>query len=170
MRLYPSAAVLVIAAVVAGCASHPRGFVPIMAAMPADQAAFETAFNVCSRDVAGGRRESFRSGRGDSVLTGGAIGGAAAVVTAGSAAAGAGLLAAPAAAAGLAIGAVVFAPIAIYGASLVQRANKEREIQRAMTTCLREEGYGVDDWRVLSHGEEGLASPTRAAPVVEPSR
>lgn len=155
---------LVAAASLAGCASHPRGFAPVMLQAPADQAAFETAFNLCSAEVAAGRRESFRSGRAGSAAGGMAIGGAAAVATGASAASGAGMLAGTAAGAGLAIGLVVFAPLAIIGVSHIQRANKEREIKAAMTACLAEEGYVVDDWRIAPRGATGPASPTRPAP------
>lgn len=164
MRIRTSATVLAIAVVLAGCASNPRGFSPVMAQAPVDRPAFEAAFNVCSQQVAEGRRDSFRAGRTGSSLGGAAIGGAAAAATGASAAAGAGLLAAPAAAAGLAIGAVVFAPIAIYGVSRVQRANKEREIRNAMTACLAEDGYQVADWRLARGEPTGPTSPTRAAP------
>lgn len=164
MRNRTSVAVLAIAAVLVGCASNPRGFSPVMAQSPADQAAFEAAFNVCSQQVADGRRESFRSGRGGSALVGGAIGGTAAVATTGSAVAGAGLVGAAAAGPILAISAVVFAPLALYGVSRVQRANKEREIRDAMTTCLAEDGYQVTDWRLVRGEPTGPVSPTRAAP------
>jgi hypothetical protein len=161
---------ITVIAMLTGCASHPRGFSPVMSQAPADQAAFESAFNVCSAEVAAGRRDSFRSGRGGSAAGGMALGGAAALATGASAASGAGMLAGMAAGAGLAIGLVVFAPLAIVGVSHIQRANKEREIQTAMTTCLAEEGYVVDDWRIPAAGATGPASPTRPAPVVEPSR
>jgi len=135
-----------------------------MLAAPADQAAFEAAFSVCSAEVAAGRRESFRSGRGGSAAGGMAIGGAAALATGASAASGAGMLAGAAAGAGLAIGLVVFAPMAIVGVSYAQRANKEREIKSAMTACLAEEGYVIDDWRIPARDATGPASPTRPAP------
>ena len=169
MTFRNAAAAVALSATLTGCASHPRGFSPVMMHAPADQAAFEVAFNVCSGEVAAGRRESFRSGRGGSAAGGIAIGGVAAVATAGTAMAGTGLMASAAAAAGLTIGMAVFAPLAIYGVSRVQRANKEREIQTAMSTCLAEEGYVIDDWRVVRDEAGGLASPTRAAPVAEPS-
>ncbi len=169
MKNFTRAVALITAATLAGCASHPRGFSPVMALAPADQAAFETAFNVCSAEVAAGRRESFRSGRGGSAAGGMAIGGAAAIATGASAASGAGMMAGTAAGAGLAIGLVVFAPLAIIGVSYVQRANKEREIKTAMTLCLAEEGYVVDDWRIPDRGATGPASPTRATAVAEPS-
>lgn len=170
MKLFKQVVAVVVAGALTGCASHPRGFAPVMLQAPADQAAFETAFNVCSAEVAAGRRESFRSGRGGSAAGGMAIGGAAAIATGASAASGAGMLAGTAAGAGLAIGLVVFAPLAIVGVSYIQRANKEREIKTAMTTCLAEEGYVIDDWRVPERGATGPASPTRAAAVAEPSR
>lgn len=169
MKTFTRIVALVAAATLTGCASHPRGFSPVMALAPADQAAFETAFNVCSAEVAAGRRDSFRSGRGGSAAGGLAIGGAAAVATGASAASGAGMLAGTAAGAGLVIGMVVFAPLAVVGVSYVQRANKEREIKTAMTACLAEEGYIVDDWRVLGRGASGLSSPTQAFTVAESS-
>ena len=169
MTFRNAAAAVALIATLTGCASHPRGFSPVMTHAPVDQAAFEVAFNVCSGEVASGRRASFRSGRGGSAAGGLAVGGVAAVATAGTAMAGTGLRASAAAAAGLTIGMAVFAPLAIYGVSRVQRANKEREIQTAMSTCLAEEGYVIDDWRVARDEAGGLASPTRAAPVAEPS-
>jgi hypothetical protein len=169
MTFRKTAAAVAILATLTGCASHPRGFSPVMTHAPADQAAFETAFNVCSGEVAAGRRESFRSGRGGSAAGGLAVGGVAAVATVGSAVSGAGALAGLVAGPALAIGAAVFVPLGLYGVSLMQRANKEREIQTAMNTCLAEEGYVVDDWQVMRDGAGGLTSPTRAAPVAEPS-
>ena len=164
MVVFNRSIAVVAALALAGCASTPRGFSPVMAQTPADQAAFEAAFNLCSTEVAAGRRDSFRSGRGGSAAGGLAIGGAAAMATGASAASGAGMLAGTAAGAGLVIGLVVFAPLAIFGVSRLQRANKEREIKRAMTACLAEEGYVVDDWRVPPRGATGLASPTSPAP------
>lgn len=169
MTFRNAAAAVALIATLTGCASHPRGFSPVMTHAPVDQAMFEVAFNVCSGEVASGRRASFRSGRGGSAAGGLAVGGVAAVATAGTAMAGTGLMASAAAAAGLTIGMAVFAPLAIYGVSRVQRANKEREIQTAMSTCLAEEGYVIDDWRVVRDEAGGMASPTRAAPVAEPS-
>lgn len=174
MTYRKTAAALAVIATLTGCASHPRGFSPVMAHAPADQAAFDMAFNVCSGEVAAGRRESFRSGRGGSAAGGMAVGGAAAFAVGASAAAsgaaGGGALAATAGGIGLAAGLVLLAPLAIYGVSRIQRANKEREIQTAMNTCLAEEGYVVADWRVAREGTGGLASPTRETVVAEPSR
>jgi peptidoglycan/LPS O-acetylase OafA/YrhL len=164
MMFRNAAAAVAILATLTGCASHPRGFSPVMMQVPTDQAAFEMAFNVCSAEVAAGRRDSFRSGRGGSAAGGMAIGGVAALATGASAASGAGMLTGVVAGAGLAIGLVVFAPLAMIGVSRVQRANKEREIKNAMTACLAEEGYVVDDWQVPPRGATGLASPTRPVP------
>lgn len=158
--------VAVIAALaLAGCASTPRGFSPVMAQTPADQAAFEAAFNTCSAEVASGRRESFRSGRGGSAAGGMAIGGAAALATGATAAQSAGMLAGTAAGIGLMTGLILVAPLAIFGVSRIQQANKEREIKNAMTACLAEDGYVVDHWRVPRRGATGPASPTRPAPL-----
>jgi hypothetical protein len=164
MVIFKRAVAAMAALALAGCASTPRGFSPVMAQIPADQAAFEAAFNLCSTEVAAGRRDSFRSGRGGSAAGGMAIGGVAALATGASAASGAGMLTGVVAGAGLAIGLVVFAPLAMIGVSRVQRANKEREIKNAMTACLAEEGYVVDDWQVPPRGATGLASPTRPVP------
>lgn len=171
MQSFKKITALAVAAALAGCSSTPRGFMPVMATPPADQAAFEAAFNQCSLDVANGRRSSFRAGRGGSAAGGLAIGGVAALATGASAASGAGMLAGAAGAAGLAVGLVVFAPIAIFGVSRMQRAAKEREIKTAMTTCLAEEGHAVSEWRVPPRGAVGLASPTRpsAAPAPAPA-
>ncbi len=162
-------AVLVATAIgLSGCASAPRGFAPVLAAAPRDQAAYEAAFQVCSDQVAAGRRDSFRAGRTGSALGGAAIGGGAAIVTGASAASGAGMLSGVAAGAGLMTGMIVVAPLAIYGVSRVQRARKEGEIRSAMAACLAEDGYTVGSWRVQR--EPGaLASPTRAAPLAAPT-
>ena len=133
---------------VAGCSSAPREFEPELAAPAADTAAYQAAFVQCRADVAAGTRSNFRAGRAASAGTGLAVGAGAGMVMAGSAASGAGMLAGPAAAAALGAGMVVFAPLAIYGASRAIRAGKEREIKAAMTACLAEEGYAVADWRV----------------------
>jgi len=149
---------------VAGCASTPRGFSPIVRPPPVDQAAFDAAFNQCAADVAAGRRENFRSGRTGSALGGAAVAGGAGVALGASAASGAGMLSGTAAGVGLLTGLILVAPLGFYGVSRIQRANKEREIRDAMTACLHEEGYEVADWRLLRRGETGLSSPTRAAP------
>lgn len=111
----------------------------------------------CRTMVAAGRRSNFRSDAG-ATGAGLAIGAGAAMVTAGSAASGAGMLAGPAAAAGLGIGLVMFAPIAIFGVTRAVRASKEREIKTALTTCLAEHGYAVEEW------ERVRPSPRKAAP------
>ena len=85
------------------------------------------------------------------------------MVTGATAASGAGMLSGVAAGAGLMTGMIIFAPLAIYGVSRVQRARKEGEIQSAMAACLAEDGYAVGSWHVQR--ERGaMASPTRAAP------
>lgn len=147
---------------VTGCASTPRPFSPVLTgdATPA----WEAAFAQCSRDVAEGRRSSFRAGRGGSALGGLAVGGAAGVAAAGSAASGMGMLGGVAAGAGLAAGMVLIAPLAIYGVSRAQRARKEAEIKTAMTACLAEEGYVVTDWMPAAP-DASLRSPTAATPT-----
>ena len=147
-----------------GCASTPRAFEARIASTPADAAAYEAAFAQCSGDVAAGRRSSFREGRTGSAVGGVALGATAGVVAAGSAASGAGMLGGVAAGAGLITGFILIAPLAVYGLSRVQRANKEREIQGAMTACLGEEGYVVTDWVRAEDGSTAPRSPTTAAP------
>lgn len=147
-----------------GCASTPRAFEPRIDSAPADVTAYEAAFAQCSDEVAAGRRSSFREGRTGSAVGGVALGATAGVVAAGSAASGAGMLGGVAAGAGLVTGFVLIAPLAIYGLSRVQRANKEREIQEAMTACLGEEGYVVTDWVRAEDGSTAPRSPTTAAP------
>ncbi len=150
---------------IAGCASTPRGFSPVVTPPPANQAAFDAAFNQCAADVAAGRRENFRSGRTGSALGGAAVAGGAGVALGASAASGGGMLAGTAAGVGLLTGLVLVAPLGFYGISRVQRANKERDIRRAMTACMHEEGYEVSDWRLLRRGETGLTTPTRPTPA-----
>ena len=147
-----------------GCASTPRAFEPRIASTPTDVAAYEAAFAQCSNEVAAGRRSSFREGRTGSAVGGVALGATAGAVAAGSAASGAGMLGGVAAGAGLLTGFVLIAPFAIYGLSRVQRANKEREIQGAMTACLGEEGYVVTEWVRPEAGSVAPRSPTIAAP------
>ncbi len=162
MTVFRRTTAIAVIVALGGCASTPRGFAPLLDMPPADASAFEVAFQVCGEQVAAGRRDQFRAGRATSATTGLALGGAAALATAGSAASGAGMLAGAAAGAGLAIGLVVFAPLAIFGASRIQRANKEREIKAAMAACMAEEGYVIEDWRIARDGETGPASPTQA--------
>lgn len=150
MRVATAVAVL---ALVGACASAPRGFSPLLSATPADAAAFRTAFDACAAMVAEGRQDNFGDGRATSGAGGAAIGGAAAVATGASAASGAGMLAGAAAGAGLAIGMVVFAPLAVFGVSRAQRAAKERRIKAAMETCLRERGFEVTGWALAHVGE-----------------
>ena len=145
MRTWKTLTALVAITALAGCASTPRAFTPVFDSQPADPGAFKAAFDTCSAEVAAGRRDSFRAGRGRSAAGGLAIGGAAALATGASAASGAGMLAGAVGAAGMAVGMVVFAPLAIFGVSRMQRAAKEREIKMAMTVCLAEEGYAVED-------------------------
>lgn len=163
-------AMIAIVALLAGCASRPRAFSPVVRPAPTDQMLFEAAFAVCGEQVAAGRRDSFRAGRTGSAAGGVAIGGAAAMATGASAMSGAGLLAGSAATAGLAIGFAVLAPLAIFGVSRVQRSNKEREIRNAMSGCLAEEGYIIEDWEVAAEGSGVLRSPTQADPAPAPGR
>ncbi|MDO1559192.1 hypothetical protein Q0812_07095 [Brevundimonas sp. 2R-24] len=142
------------------CSTTPRAYSPVMAAAPADQAAFEAAFNQCSQEVAAGRTQNFREGRGGAVAGGTALGAAAGVVAGASAASGAGMLGGVAAGAGLATGLILVAPIAIIGMSAAKRGHNERIVRDAMTRCLAEEGHTVADWRLARSEDTGPRSPT----------
>lgn len=160
-RARPVTAALAATGLLAGCASDPRAFSPVLMTTPADLAAFEAAFHQCSADVASGQRDNFQEGRTGSAVGGAALGGAAALATGASAASGAGMLAGPAAAAGLTIGLVVFAPLAIYGVSRARRAENERVVREAMSLCLAEHGHVVDDWALARGEASGLTTPQR---------
>ena len=141
-------AALALAGLIAGCSSAPREFEPQLAQPAADTTAYEAAFVQCRADVAEGKRSNFRAGRATSAGAGVAVGAGAGMVMASSAASGMGMMAGPAAAAALGAGMLIFAPVAIYGASRAIRAGKEREIKAAMSACLAEEGYTVSDWKI----------------------
>ena len=132
----------------ASCSSAPREFEPQLAQPAQDVAAYEAAFVQCREDVAAGKRSNFREGRATTAGAGVAVGAGAGMVMASSAASGMGMMAGPAAAAALGAGMLIFAPVAIFGASRAIRAGKEKEIKAAMSACLAEEGYAVSEWRV----------------------
>ncbi len=158
------AAITAAALALSACSTLPRAWTPVMSTAPQDAAAFEAAFAQCSDDVRAGRTENFREGRGGAVGGGAAAGAVAGVVVASSAASGAGMLGGIVAGAGLVTGAVLVAPIAIIGISAARRAHNERVVRDAMTRCLAEEGYVVDDWRLSRPEDTGPRSPTARPP------
>jgi len=125
------------------CSSKPREFSPQLAAAPADQQGFESAYATCRQLLAEGKLDS--SGR---LASGGA-----------GAAAGATTLAAGSAAAasvggygGLAVASltVVALPFAMlggaWGLAKAKKSKKEKKIQQATAGCLAERGYEVAGW------------------------
>jgi hypothetical protein len=129
------------------CSSRPREFTARLAALPADQAKYDTDYERCRTLVASGKRSNFAGGRGASAAAGAA--GAAAGVGLGAAALG-GTYATYGAAAAAAGATLVLAPVvgiaAAVGMAKHKRAKKEREIKTAMALCLSESGYEVASW------------------------
>jgi hypothetical protein len=133
---------------VQGCSSRPREFVPALAAPPPgqaafDQKAFDATYAECQQLYVAGKLN--QDGRVGSV--GGGVAAGAATMAAGAAGASAAGLAG-----GIAIASatVILIPLAMVGGAIGmakrKRAKKETAIQRAMTGCLKDRGYGVIGW------------------------
>ena len=137
-----------------GCSSRPRDFTPVLAASPADQAAFDVAYAECRRLMAEGKLDS--GGRLASAGTGAATG-ATAMGVGGAAAVAAGGYT------GLAVVAAtgVLLPFAVIGGAWTmakaKKTKKEQAIQQAAAGCLTERGYPVVGWDPVSR------KPARAA-------
>jgi hypothetical protein len=166
MRIAPAFIALMFAA---SCSTAPRPYGAELAPPPADQAAYEATFNQCAELVAAGRTENFRETSAGANATGAAVAGAGGAVIAGSAAAGAaaaytGAAAGVASAMTLGVAMVVAAPFVAGHMARRARNRQEERIIAAMDTCLREHGYAVQNWRVLTkqEAELALATPTRA--------
>jgi len=135
--------ILAASVAVQGCSSRPREFTPTLAAAPADQAAFDTAYAACSQLLVDGKLT--RDGRLASAGAGAAAGGTAAVLGGATAAAVAGY-------GGLAVASatIVLLPFVVVGGAVgmakAKRAKKEKAIRTAMTGCLAERGYYVSEW------------------------
>ena len=125
------------------CSSRPREFAPMLAAPPASQSEFDTAYATCQRLLVTGKLDS--SGRAGSAGAGAAAGAATAV--AGGAAA---TSMVPAVGAALASATIVLLPFVAlggaWGMAKMKRAKKEKAIKTAMAGCLRERGYQVAGW------------------------
>ena len=141
-------AALCCAVLIAGCSSRPREFRPMLAAPAAgqaafDQAAFDRAYSDCSALLVAGKLDS--DGRLASAGAGAAAMGTTAVVGTGTAVAVAGY-------SGLAVlsATVVLLPFALVGGAVgmakAKRARKEKAIKTALTGCLAERGYHVQQW------------------------
>jgi len=133
-------------AMLAACSSRPREFVATPAAPPADQTRFAADHESCRILVAQG----VRSGFGARMASGGA--GVAAGVGLTAAAVGGAASSSVAGAAVAASAATVMLPVfgiaAAWGVAKAQKAKKERDVKRAMSTCLSEQGYTVGGWEV----------------------
>jgi hypothetical protein len=125
------------------CSSRPREFTPSLAAAPASQAEFDTAYADCHQLLVAGKLDA--SGRRGSAA-GGAAAGAGTAAVGGAAAATVGGYAGLAAASAT----IVLLPFAIvggaWGMSKMKRARKERAIKGAMEGCLHDHGYQVAGW------------------------
>ncbi len=147
MRITTTSA-LMCALLLTGCSARPREFTPMLAPPPAgqatfDQAAFDQAYVTCSDLLVAGKLD--QNGRLASAGAGAAATGAAAVAG--------GVLASsmvPAVGAALASATVVLLPFVAIGGAVgmakAKRAKKEKAIKTAMTGCLAERGYLVQDW------------------------
>lgn len=154
MRVSLTAAALIGALTLQGCSSRPREFRPTLAAAPASQSSFETAFSECRQLMVEGKLDA--NGQLTSVGAGAAAGvataavGAAATVAAG----GYGALAAASAT-------VVLLPFAaVAGAwrmAKARKTKKERAVQQAMAGCLTTRGYPVVGWEPMSSKEAAAA-------------
>ena len=181
----PQREVLIVMAgalVLSGCSSRPRNFAPVLAAAPTDQKAYETQLQTC-RDRLAARMD--RSGRLISAAAGTAVGlGAGYAAGTATVAGTAGTMGAAAGAAAAA--AITVLPIAglaaAWGVSKIKKTKKERAIKNAMAECLSEQGYSVQQWRVMSKREvraiaaaslesssdRAAAAPAVITPLTEP--
>jgi hypothetical protein len=128
------------------CSSRPREFIATPAAVPTDQAKYLADHETCRVLVAQGVRSGFGArmasgGAGVAAgvgLTAAAVGGAASSSLAGAAAA----------ASAATVMLPVFGIAAAWGVAKAQKAKKERELKKAMSDCLDEQGYTVGEWKV----------------------
>jgi len=164
---------LMMAATLSGCSTRPRNFAAQVAVPSAELAAFETDYRTCSSLVAQGRRSDFREAAMTVGASGaGALGGAAVSVASVSAVgfSGAGMIAS-AAIPGIGL-------LAGFGVSRMIRSGNERKFKRAMTACLGEYGYTVDDWEKIDRKSDAATAalamvrqrPAEATTVMTPER
>jgi hypothetical protein len=150
------------------CSSRPRPFAPVLAAPPVDQRSFDLAQVKCADLLVKGKLD--KDGRLASAGAGAAAGGTAALAGGATAAAVAGY-------SGMAVAAatIVLLPFAVvggaFGMARAKRSAKEKAVKRAMTGCLREQGFEVSSWSRMSKAEfeatkarlEALAEAEKAA-------
>lgn len=171
----PKKSVLIVVAgavFLSACSSRPRNFAPMLGAVPTDQKAYEAQLQMCRERLAA---RLDKSGRLASAAAGTAIGVGAGYAAGTATAAGtAGTIGAAGAAAAAAVMVLPIAGLAgAWGLSKIKKTKKERAIKTAMAECLREGGYSVSQWRVMSKGEVreiAAARPgTNSNPVEGPS-
>ena len=152
--------------VASGCSSTPRAFAPTLAAVPADQRAFDQATADCTALFVAGKLD--KDGRVASAGVGVAAG-AATMAAGASAATAAGL------AGGMAIASatIVLIPFAMLGGAVgmakIKRANKEKAVKTALTGCLKERGYDVNGWVRMSKADIARAKAAAAAAAAAPA-
>lgn len=150
MRVQQTTAAAVSILMLAACSSRPREFVATLAAPPEDQAKYEATYEACRTLVAQGYRSGFgariaSAGMGVAGVGAGlAVGAGVGAATMGT---GAGVAAAGAAASTALVMVPVLGVAAAWGFAKARKTRKEREIKTAMSLCLSEQGYTVDDWR-----------------------
>lgn len=144
-----------------GCSSRPREFVPVLAAAPPSQAAFDAAVAECSTLLVAGKLDS--NGRLGSAGAGAAAGGAMAVAG-GALASSAGLYGGGMAIASATVVLLPFVAIGgAFGMAKMKRAKKENAIKRAMSGCLAERGHKVVDWAKVDRKTRKAAARPAAA-------
>lgn len=155
-------AILAASVCLAGCSSRPRPFAPQLAAVPADQRAFDVAQARCADLLVKGKLD--RDGRLGSAGVGAATG-------AGVAAGGVALATStvPAVGAALASATLVLLPFVVlggaFGMARAKRSAKEKAVKRAMEGCLRDQGFAVTGWTRMSKAE--LAAATARLTALE---
>lgn len=135
--------IVLAAFLLSACAGGPRPHTPIVAAAPADPAAYQAALDQCRAQLEDPNTVvtgaiNVAEGAATTYVVGG-------VAFAAGAASSGGSLAAAASAAGPVM--VVTLPLSIYLFSRGSRARQERRIQRAMTECMAQQGYQIVSWR-----------------------
>jgi hypothetical protein len=146
-----------------GCSSRPRNFAPVLTAAPADENAYQAQLQICRERLAA---RMDKSGRLASAAGGTAIGlGAGYAAGTATVAGSAGAIGAAGAAAAAAVMVLPIAGLAgAWGISKIKKTKKERAIKTAMAECLAEDGYSVQQWRVMSKREVRAitASPSKS--------
>ena len=123
----------------AGCASAPRAYDPVLATAPSDEAGFARDRDEC-RTLAQSETWSPNAGNAQNAAVGAAFGvgvlaaATPSVITGGMSVDGAGAAA------------ILAAPVAAYAMSAQRRSEEEQRINERFAACLAERGYEVTDW------------------------